>query len=847
MGELSAVIHLAAGRRLLRFSPATRVQHVLRRVTTRLESDEHQPFAILVPESVPPEAAVPQVDEAMMRRRGSMLALCVVGGDGAVSWLSEQRLMVDVLPDSEHRLELRIRVLDCSYQELLQNDPVAFQFLYEQRRGEFLSVQQSAVSLDSALKLACYDLRRYFSDLPQKALDKKSNIEYLEQKVGIDKFLPVCWVDATKPKVLRKLIQQQFKKVGHLNNIDSMLAYLQLLDIEVPWKAEFMLCRSLQRSRLLLTVTAARGVVLEEDSGSRREWLRVPLEDLSDVTVTAHEDGFLLTLNVTSGPPVSVMFDSPDQCHTAASLIDAHYRLKMDSSDGVWQPPSSEVPPGQHVPIPAAPGDSDLYADYAEIFEMRRTPLPALPVRSVCAEGGSEDDNGYSSVEEVCMEVQRDCVHLDQVLGEGQYGHVFLGTYSPTSGDGSTSAAPIAVAVKTCKENVEPTQLDSFLSEARNMLQLQHPHIVKLLGMCSERPVLILMEPAALGELRAYLRRHSDAISTSTLVLFISQLSQALAYLESKRFVHRDIAARNVLVYDPQCVKLADFGLGRWLDQESVYRAAKCKLPIKWMAPESINFRRFSCESDVWMFGVCVWEVMSLCVEKPFQGVDNSEVANLIENGGRLQRPTACPPPVYGLMLNCWHYDPARRPRFHEISVQLQQMYETGGYNTVEVEDLPETAPGSESRSESPSGFEPVSMAPTASRDRNGDSVFRHTTAVVSAVVEMSRAVQSHSGDDYGALVRGIASPLRQLLASVDVALSRLPAASHARVQMAHKVLAKDMQDLVEAMRRALHYDNTTLDEEYRKQMLNAAHVVAVDSKSLLDIVDTVRDDAANT
>lgn len=135
------------------------------------------------------------------------------------------------------------------------------------------------------------------------------------------------------------------------------------------------------------------------------------------------------------------------------------------------------------------------------------------------------------------------------------------------------------------------------------MQQFEHPHIIRLIGVCSEAPIWLVMELAKLGEMRAYLQSNKHRLDLATLLLYTFQLSTALSYLESKKFVHRDIAARNVLVSAHNCVKLADFGLSRWVEDQSYYTASKCKLPIKWMAPESINFRRFTTSSDVWMFG----------------------------------------------------------------------------------------------------------------------------------------------------------------------------------------------------------------------------------------------------
>lgn len=136
------------------------------------------------------------------------------------------------------------------------------------------------------------------------------------------------------------------------------------------------------------------------------------------------------------------------------------------------------------------------------------------------------------------------------------------------------------------------------------MQKFDHSHIIKLIGVCPDAPVWIVMELAKLGELRAYLQNNKNHLELVTLLLFAFQLSTALSYLESKKYVHRDIAARNVLVSNPSCVKLADFGLSRCMgESQNYYKATKGKLPIKWMSPESINFRRFTTASDVWMFG----------------------------------------------------------------------------------------------------------------------------------------------------------------------------------------------------------------------------------------------------
>ncbi len=137
--------------------------------------------------------------------------------------------------------------------------------------------------------------------------------------------------------------------------------------------------------------------------------------------------------------------------------------------------------------------------------------------------------------------------------------------------------------------------------------------------------------------------------------------------------IKRDIAARNVLVVNHECVKLADFGLSRET-HENAYLATKCKLPIKWMAPESINFRKFSSQSDVWMYGVCVWEIFSYGM-KPFDGIKNVDVIKLIEDKQRLNKPTSCPDELYMVLLKCWEYDGSTRPTFQDLKEAILSVY----------------------------------------------------------------------------------------------------------------------------------------------------------------------------
>merc|ERR1712131_316543 len=191
-------------------------------------------------------------------------------------------------------------------------------------------------------------------------------------------------------------------------------------------------------------------------------------------------------------------------------------------------------------------------------------------------------------------------------------------------------------------------------------------------------PIFIVMELCEKGSLREYLQKNENYFDQQNLHLirYVKQLASALSYLESQSFVHRDIAARNLLMYDINTIKLGDFGLSRLLeDAESYYVASQGKMPIKWMAPESINFRRFTTASDVWMFGVCAWEILS-CGTKPFQRVKNNDVIGKIENGERLGKPDLCPHKLFSVIEQCWKYNPEERPLSADLNVRIGSLIE---------------------------------------------------------------------------------------------------------------------------------------------------------------------------
>ncbi|NWH37815.1 FER kinase, partial [Chloropsis hardwickii] len=255
-------------------------------------------------------------------------------------------------------------------------------------------------------------------------------------------------------------------------------------------------------------------------------------------------------------------------------------------------------------------------------------------------------------------------VTLGELLGKGNFGEVYKGTLKDKT----------PVAVKTCKEDLPQELKIKFLSEARILKQYDHPNIVKLIGVCTQRqPIYIVMELVPGGDFLSFLRKKKDELKTKQLVKFSLDAASGMAYLESKNCIHRDLAARNCLVGENNILKISDFGMSRQED-DGVYSSSGLKqIPIKWTAPEALNYGRYTSESDVWSFGILLWETFSLGV-CPYPGMTNQQAREQVEKGYRMSVPQKCPEEIYKIMQRCWDYKPENRPKFSEIQKELSSI-----------------------------------------------------------------------------------------------------------------------------------------------------------------------------
>uniref|UniRef100_A0A7N6BZ03 Receptor protein-tyrosine kinase n=1 Tax=Anabas testudineus TaxID=64144 RepID=A0A7N6BZ03_ANATE len=256
-----------------------------------------------------------------------------------------------------------------------------------------------------------------------------------------------------------------------------------------------------------------------------------------------------------------------------------------------------------------------------------------------------------------------------RVLGAGAFGTVYKGVWAP---DGENVKIP--VAIKVLRENTSPKANKEILDEAYVMAGVASPYVCRLLGICLTSTVQLVTQLMPYGCLLEYVRENKDHIGSQYLLNWCVQIAKGMSYLEEVRLVHRDLAARNVLVKNPNHVKITDFGLARLLDiDETEYHADGGKVPIKWMALESILHRKFTHQSDVWSYGVTVWELMTFGA-KPYDMIPAREIPDVLEGGERLPQPPICTIDVYMIMVKCWMIDPDSRPKFKDLVQDFSAM-----------------------------------------------------------------------------------------------------------------------------------------------------------------------------
>ncbi|XP_049797590.1 tyrosine-protein kinase Fer [Schistocerca nitens] len=262
-------------------------------------------------------------------------------------------------------------------------------------------------------------------------------------------------------------------------------------------------------------------------------------------------------------------------------------------------------------------------------------------------------------------ELNNDDVVLVEQIGRGNFGDVHRGKLRKTG---------MEVAVKTCRMTVPEEHRRKFLQEGRILKQYNHPNIVRLIGICVQKqPIMIVMELVPGGSLLKFLRSHEDGLTQRQLLGMCRDTAAGMSYLESHNCIHRDLAARNCLIGQNNIVKISDFGMSRE-EEEYIVSDGMKQIPIKWTAPEALNFGKYTSLCDVWSYGILIWEIFSRG-GVPYNGMSNSQAREKIDNGYRMPKPDGTPDEMYRLMLSCWEYKPEKRPHFDQILTVVETLY----------------------------------------------------------------------------------------------------------------------------------------------------------------------------
>ncbi|XP_072901688.1 ephrin type-A receptor 6 isoform X5 [Hemitrygon akajei] len=315
-------------------------------------------------------------------------------------------------------------------------------------------------------------------------------------------------------------------------------------------------------------------------------------------------------------------------------------------------------------------------------------PLRVPGIRTYIDPDTYEDPS--QAVHEFAKEIDPSRIRIERVIGAGEFGEVCSGRLK------TPGKREIPVAIKTLKGGYMDRQRKDFLREASIMGQFDHPNIIRLEGVVTKsRPVMIVVEYMENGSLDSFLRKHDGHFTVIQLVGMLRGIASGMKYLSDMGYVHRDLAARNILVNGNLVCKVSDFGLSRVLedDPEAAYTTTGGKIPIRWTAPEAIAYRKFSSASDVWSYGIVMWEVMSYG-ERPYWEMSNQDVILSIEEGYRLPSPMGCPVTLHQLMLHCWQKERNHRPKFTEIVSFLDKVIRNpSSLHTLveEVHGLPES------------------------------------------------------------------------------------------------------------------------------------------------------------
>lgn len=415
--------------------------------------------------------------------------------------------------------------------------------------------------------------------------------------------------------------------------------------------------------------------------------LYIPVEVLQDEALSSIHRVSIDELEIERRPPLGEgHFGTVLQGTIKSSVVERSTSHKPPACY-VPMSPDSLAPPSQHrTRLPMSSTGSSGHGSSSSTSYEFRTANNCTDATTTTTTNGD-----YLTPKSHCNSAMSDYNGDNQASSEAEsfssYGNMSAALLHK---DSKTNEIKLRVAIKKLKDNPSPDEKRDFLQEAKLLANFDHPNIVHLIGICLDRgSTLIVMELMLGGDLIRYMKEnvpsattttttncHVDKLTHDDLLKICLDIVNGCCYLEELDYIHRDLAARNCLVSsrkrEERVVKLADFGLARDIYKDSYYKKLNdSAMPLKWMAPECLIEQKFTKKSDVWSFGVVMWEVMSYCQEKPYEGVEPCFVRDHLASGRRLRKPDSCDDDMYRLMNQCWQMDPANRPTFHECRAIL--------------------------------------------------------------------------------------------------------------------------------------------------------------------------------
>ena len=302
-------------------------------------------------------------------------------------------------------------------------------------------------------------------------------------------------------------------------------------------------------------------------------------------------------------------------------------------------------------------------------YHLKNKDSELIPLHAQLYQDPSLYDDLNKAVRALAKEVNPDEVVKESIIGVGEFGDVWKGYLL-------RHARKIPVALKILKPASTDKNKDDFFKEASVMGQFSHPNVIFLYGVTLRKPIMIVTPFMQNGSLDKYLISHMNNVPFGELVALCYGVARGMVYLSLLGFVHRDLAARNVLLDKDLTPKITDFGLSRETEEDFYRVRTGGKIPVRWTAPEAILYRKFNIASDMWSFGVLMWEVMSFG-QNPYGDTDNFTIMDELQKGYRLPAPDRCPSVIYTLMLSCWNKVPEQRPSFTDIQQSLLQIIDT--------------------------------------------------------------------------------------------------------------------------------------------------------------------------